>query len=65
MVKNPPTMQKTQVRPLGQRVGISPREEKGNPLQNFCLDRGHCWATVHGVTKSHMTEQLTHRHTFV
>ena len=28
----------------------------GNPLQYFCLgnpmDRGACWATVHGVTKS-------------
>ena len=64
MVKNPSTMQKTQVRPLGQRVGISTGEENGNPLQYFCLDRRHCWATVHGVTESDTTEQLTHTHWF-
>ena len=37
-------------------LGRSPREENGNPLQYSCLenamDRGACWATVHGVTKS-------------
>ena len=31
-------------------------EANGNPLQDPCLenlmDRGACWATVHGVTKS-------------
>ena len=36
--------------------GRSPGEENGNPLQYSCLgnhmDRGACWATVHGVTKS-------------
>ena len=33
----------------------SPGEGNGNLLQYFCLgnpmDRGACWATVHGVTK--------------
>ena len=37
-------------------LGRSPREENGNPLQYSCLenpmDRGACWATVHGVTNS-------------
>ena len=36
--------------------GRSPGEENGNPLQYSCLknpiDRGTCWAIVHGVTKS-------------
>ena len=36
--------------------GRSPGEGSGNPLQYSCLgnpmDRGACWATVHGVTKS-------------
>ena len=39
---------------LGSR--ISPGEGNGNPLQYSCLenlmDRGACWATVRGVTKS-------------
>ena len=37
-------------------LGRSPGEGNGNPLQYSCLenpmDRGACWATVHGVTKS-------------
>ena len=37
-------------------LGRSPGEEKGNPLQYFCLensmDRGALWTTVHGVLKS-------------
>ena len=41
----------------------SPREGIGNPLQYPCLeystDRGAWRATVHGVTESDMTEQLT------
>ena len=41
-----------------------PEKGKGNPLQYSCLenfmDRGVWWATVHGVTKSHTTERLTH-----
>ena len=36
--------------------GRSPGEGNGNPLQYSCLenpmDRGACWVTVHGVTKS-------------
>ena len=36
--------------------GRSPGGGHGNPLQHSCLenpmDRGACWATVHGVTKS-------------
>ena len=35
--------------------GRSPGERNGNPLQYSCLgnpmDRGACWATVHGVTR--------------
>ena len=38
------------------RLGRSPGEGNGNPLQNFCLEnpmnRGAWWATVHGVAKS-------------
>ena len=44
-------------------LGRSPRKGSGNPLQYSCLensmDRGAWWATVHEVTKSDMTEQLT------
>ena len=43
--------------------GRSPGEENGNPLQYSCLensmDRGVWWATVHRVTKTDTTEQLT------
>ena len=47
--------------------GRSPREGSGNPLQHSCLgnpvDRGVCWATVHGVTRvrHHWVTQHTHR----
>ena len=38
------------------RLGRSPAEGNGNPLQFSCLenpmDRGAWWATVHGVAKS-------------
>ena len=44
--------------------GRSPGVQNGNLLQYSCLensmDRGAWWATVHGVTKSDMTE---HTHT--
>ena len=37
-------------------LGRSPGGGNGNPLQDSCLenpmDRGACWATVHGVAKS-------------
>ena len=37
-------------------LGRSPGEGNGNPLQHSCLknsmDRGACWARVHGVAKS-------------
>ena len=43
--------------------GRSPGEGNGYPLQYSSLekskDRGAWWATVHGVTKSDKTEQLT------
>ena len=43
--------------------GRSPGGGNGNPLQYYCLenplDRGAWWATVHEVTESDMTEQLT------
>ena len=53
-VKLLPTMQETQVRPLGQENPLE--KEIGNPLQYSCLenpmDRGSCQATVHGVAQS-------------
>ena len=43
--------------------GRSPGGGHGNPLQYFCLgnpmDRGGWQATVHAVTESDMTEQLS------
>ena len=37
-------------------LGNSPGEGNGNPLQYSCLenpmDRGVCWATIHGIAKS-------------
>ena len=37
-------------------LGRSPGEGNGNPLQYSCLgnpmDRGACWATIHGVPKN-------------
>ena len=40
-------------------LGRSPGEENGNLLQYSCLENSMGRVTVHGVTKSHMTEQLT------
>ena len=43
-----------------------PGEGNGNPLQYSCLgnpmDEGAWWVTVHGLTESDRTEQLTHIH---
>ena len=49
-------------------LGRSPGGANGNPLQYSCqenpVDRGAWWATVHGITESDMTEQLsTAQHT--
>ena len=48
--------------------GRSPGEGNGSLLQFSCLenpmDRGACWATVHGVTKSH-THLSTHAATYL
>ena len=45
------------------RSGRSPRGENVNLLQYSCLenplDRGACWATVYGVTKSQMRLSYT------
>ena len=54
MVKNLPTMWKTQIRSLG--LSRCPGEGNGNLLHYSCLeksmDRGAWWATVHGFAKS-------------
>ena len=59
LVKNLPAMQETvcNAGDLGSIPGLgrSPGEGNGNPLQYSCLgnplDRGACWAAVHGVTR--------------
>ena len=54
MVKNPP-MNAGDAGSIP-RLGRSPGGGNGNPLQYSCMknsiDRGACWATVHGVAKS-------------
>ena len=49
-------------------LGRSPGEENGYILQCSCLlnsmDRGAWWATVHGISESYTTEQLTHTHIY-
>ena len=56
MIKNPPAdaedaRDKSSISGLGR----SPEVGNGNPLQYSCLensmDRGVCWAAVHGVTE--------------
>ena len=64
MVKNQPASAGDS-RDMGSIPGLgrSPREGNGNPLQNSCLenpmDRGTWPATVHGVSKSNVTEHRT------
>ena len=58
MVKNLPAMQETWVRSLGWE---DPLEKEMAIHSNILawrvpMDRGACWATVHGVTKSGITE---------
>ena len=51
MVKNPPAMQETQVPSLDWEDSLG----KGPTpvfLPGASMDRGACWATVNGVTKS-------------
>ena len=49
------------------RLGSSPGEGNGNPLQDSCLenpmDRGAWWARVHGIAKSQTRVSDKHRHT--
>ena len=67
-VKNPPPMQEMRDAGSVPGSGRSSGEENGNPLQYSCLenpmDRGVCWATVHGVTKSctHLKRLSIHAH---
>ena len=64
VVRNPPA-NAGDLRDMGSIPGSrrSPEEGNGNPLQFSCLenpmDRGAWRATVQGVEKSDMTEQLT------
>ena len=57
VIKNPPS-NAGDARDVGliTRIGRSPRERNGNPLQYSCLenamDRGASQATVHSITQS-------------
>ena len=57
-------MREMWVQSLGQED--SPGEENGNPFQYSFLgnpvDRGACWATVHGVTKELDTTKKLNTH---
>ena len=62
VVKNLPAMQETQFQSLGWEDPL----EEGMTTHSSLLawripmDRGAWWATVHGITESDTTEQLTH-----
>ena len=64
MVKIPPANAKD-IRDMGLILGLgkSPGGGHANQLKYSCLknpmDKGTWWATVHGVTESDTTEQLT------
>ena len=64
VVKNPPA-NAGDIRDMGLILGLgkSPGGGHGNQLKYSCLknpmDKGTWWATVHGVTESDTTEQLT------
>ena len=66
MVKNLPAIQESLGSILGS--GRSRGEENGDALQFSCLEnpvhRGAWWATVHGVTESDTTEQLSTHENF-
>ena len=63
VVKNPPA-KAGDIRDAGLIPGSerSPGERHGNPLQCSCLenpmDRGACWATVHGLAELDTTEVI-------
>ena len=52
MVKNPPAMQETQVRSLGQEASLEKKMATHSSILENPRDRGAWWATVHMVTKS-------------
>ena len=61
MIKNPPAMQETWVRPLGWEN--PPEKDMATCFSILAWriprDRGAWWATVHGIAESDMTEQLS------
>jgi len=60
-VKNLPAMWKTWVRSLGQEDPLEEGMATHSSILTWriLMDRGAWWATVHGVAKSDMTEQLS------
>ena len=64
VIKSSPAMQKTQEICLILRLGRSPGEGNGNPLQYSCLenpmDEGDWWASIEGHKELDMTEATQH-----
>ena len=62
MVKHLPAMQETWVRSLGQEYALKKEMATHSNILGLenPMGRGVLWATVHGVTESDTTEQLTH-----